>query len=675
MKYRREIDGLRAVAVIPVILFHAGFENFSGGFVGVDVFFVISGYLISTIILLEKEKGIFSLVNFYERRLRRIMPALFLVMLVSIVFSWFTLTPLHMRDFSKSLIAVPLFSSNILFWKETGYWGVENELTPLLHTWSLAVEEQFYVLFPFFLMLMWRFRKRWLLSSFCMIALGSLALSHWSAFNAPTANFFLLSTRAWELAIGAGIAFYFLYREQTMSELLSHKAFDEILSWSGVAMIAYSVYVYDENTPFPSLYALVPTIGSALIIIFSSKETLSGRILGSRAFVAIGLISYSAYLWHQPIFAFARHKSLVNLSPLILLSLSILSLVLAYISWKYIEAPFRKRGVFTRKQIFSITFVFSMSFIAFGLVGQYSDGYKFRIDKNIVDIVNLAEKKRFSSSLCVNNNSINKEYEKYCILVPNKEKQVFLYGDSHASALMFEAQKAFSKTDYGLLVSSTIGCPPVKNAYRADNPDKKACYEHNEKVYKDIVNNPLVKYVILSARWTLGMEGARFDNKEGGVEHGRKPQLDIVEHGRYLLHEDYSHRELIAEAYINSIQYLLAQGKKVILIYPVPEAGWNVPDYISKFHLANPDSVLNESTASTSYQVFRERNKRTLDAFNKIGKNKNLYRVFPEEILCDTILKGRCVTHLDNSILYRDDDHLSNDGAKLIVEQVIKNIK
>ena len=248
MKYRKEIDGLRAFAVIPVILFHAGFELFSGGFVGVDIFFVISGYLITTIILSEKEKGIFSLVNFYERRARRIIPALFLVMLVSTIFSWFWLSPSHMKDFSESLVAVSVFSSNILFWKETGYWGVENELKPLLHTWSLAVEEQYYVLFPLFLMLMWRFRKRWILSSFFIVALGSLSLSHWAAFNQPTANFFLLLTRGWELAIGAGIAFYFLYRKPVMRSLLSHKAVDELLSWSGLALIAYAVFVFDENT-------------------------------------------------------------------------------------------------------------------------------------------------------------------------------------------------------------------------------------------------------------------------------------------------------------------------------------------------------------------------------------------------------------------------------------------
>ncbi|MBV1929247.1 MAG: acyltransferase [Gammaproteobacteria bacterium] len=675
MKYRKEIDGLRAIAVIPVILFHAGFEHFSGGFVGVDVFFVISGYLITTIILSEKDKGIFSLVNFYERRSRRILPSLFLVMLVSTIFAWFWLPPSHMKDFSESLVAVSIFSSNILFWKETGYWGVESELKPLLHTWSLAVEEQYYALFPLFLILIWRFGKRWVLGSLFIIALGSLALSHWAAFNKPSANFFLLATRGWELVIGAGIAFYFLYQKPAIRSLWPQKSVDELLSWSGLLLILYSIFIFDENTPFPSLYALVPTIGTALIIVFSTKETFSGKFLGSRALVGVGLISYSAYLWHQPLFVFARHRSLHDPSPLLFTALSVLSLVLAFVSWKYIEAPFRNRGNFSRNQIFSFTLIGSLFFIAFGMAGHYSEGYEFRVDAKLSKIIQRAKQKSFSDKLCEKIGENPSQEDKPCVLVSNQEKLVFLYGDSHAQALMFEAKRAFAKTNYGLLFAATSACPPVQGVYRADNPNKKACYEQNNKIYEDIVNNPLIEYVILSARWTLGMEGVRFNNMEGGVEHGPKPQLDIVENGKYLLHEDYSHRELIAKAYIDSIQYFLDSGKKVILIYPVPEAGWNVPDYISRFNWIKSDTTFKEQIASTSYQVFKERNNRTIDALDEIGQNENLQRIFPEKILCDSILSERCITNLDGLILYRDDDHLSDAGAKLVLQKIIDRVR
>jgi peptidoglycan/LPS O-acetylase OafA/YrhL len=208
MNYRREIDGLRALAVLPVILFHAGFETFSGGFVGVDVFFVISGYLITTIILTELEQGKFSLINFYGRRALRILPALFLVMLVCIQFAWFWLLPSDMKGFSQSLVTVSVFASNILFWRKSGYFDTASELKPLLHTWSLAVEEQYYILFPLFLMLFWGRGKRWMLVTLGLVSIASLAVAQWAAYAKPAVAFYLLPTRAWELLIGALAAFY-----------------------------------------------------------------------------------------------------------------------------------------------------------------------------------------------------------------------------------------------------------------------------------------------------------------------------------------------------------------------------------------------------------------------------------------------------------------------------------
>jgi peptidoglycan/LPS O-acetylase OafA/YrhL len=674
VEYRKEIDGLRAVAVIPVILFHAGFPQFSGGFVGVDVFFVISGYLITTIILSEKEKGIFSLVKFYERRARRIIPALFFVMLFSTIFSWAWLPPSHMEDFSQSLVAVSVFSSNILFWKESGYWGVENELKPLLHTWSLAVEEQFYLLFPIFLMLMWRFRKRWLLGAFLIIAIGSLSLSHWAAFNNPTANFFLLTTRGWELGIGVGVAFYFLYRKQVVSSFSRYSVVGELLSLLGLVLIGYAVIGFDENTPFPSLYALVPTIGAALIIIFSTKNTLVGKVLGSRLPLSIGLISYSAYLWHQPLFAFARHRSLQELTPMLLFVLSLASLLLAYISWKYVEAPFRKHGNYSRKQIFLFTAIGSIFFISFGIIGHYTNGYKFRLDDMLAELVKTSENEGSFATLCERYKKSLFHDKDYCVLVPNDSKYAFLYGDSHAQSLMSEAKKAFEKTDIGLLYASANACPPVKDVYRADSPIQRACYEQNNEVYDYIMGNPEIEFVILAARWTLGMEGSRFDNQEGGVERGRKPQLDIVENGKYLTHRNYSHRPLIAKAYVKSIHSLLASGKKVIVVYPIPEAGWNVPDYLSQIYWLDQDLAFNESTASTSYDVFKTRNKRAIDALDEIQSNEKLFRIHPEKIFCDNAIIGRCITHKEGVIFYRDDDHVSDEGAKKILEMIVDSL-
>jgi peptidoglycan/LPS O-acetylase OafA/YrhL len=208
MKYRSEVDGLRALAVLPVILFHAGFTIFSGGFVGVDIFFVISGFLITTIIVDEMKQGCFSLLNFYERRARRILPALFFVMLCSLPFAWIWMLPQDLEFFSQSLVAVPLFFSNILFWYTSGYFETASELKPLLHTWSLAVEEQYYVLFPLLLMLVWKIGKKRIVLLLSLIAIVSLLTAQWGSTVHPSFTFYLLPTRSFEILIGALISFY-----------------------------------------------------------------------------------------------------------------------------------------------------------------------------------------------------------------------------------------------------------------------------------------------------------------------------------------------------------------------------------------------------------------------------------------------------------------------------------
>ena len=364
MKYRAEIDGLRALAVVPVILFHAEFELFSGGFVGVDVFFVISGYLITTILIEDLENQRFSLVNFYERRARRILPALFFVMLVCIPFAWIWMQPSQMKDFSQSLVAVSLFASNILFWIESGYFDAAAEEKPLLHTWSLAVEEQYYVLFPIFLFLAWRYGKNRVFWMIVVMASISFLLSEWGWRNKATANFYLAPTRAWELFAGSIAAF--IVQKNGVRK-------NNFLALLGLAAIIFSIFAYDETTPFPSLYALVPVLGVVLLILYADKDTLTAKLLGTKALVGFGLISYSAYLWHQPLFAFARIKSAAEPSFLLMSTLAIGSLALAYFSWRYIETPFRSSNIVNSKKLIVLTLAGFVFFIGIGLNGNFND--------------------------------------------------------------------------------------------------------------------------------------------------------------------------------------------------------------------------------------------------------------------------------------------------------------
>lgn len=372
MHYRREIDGLRAVAVVPVILFHAGFTMFSGGYVGVDVFFVISGYLITSIIINDLRNDRFSIVRFYERRARRILPALFLVILVCLPLAWIWLLAANMREFSRSLIAVGLFSSNVLFWREIGYFDTAAELKPLLHTWSLAVEEQFYLFFPPLLALLWRRRPGWIVPALFGVAVLSVALSQWAVHRQPDANFFLLPTRAWELMIGALVAWR-LEHAQALAPTQSRWA--PGAAALGLAMIVVSVFAYDHDTPFPSLYALLPTIGTALVILYARPDRGAGRLLSLPAIVGIGLISYSAYLWHQPLFALVTVRDIERPGPLVYGGLCLLTLVLAWFSWRYVERPFRTPGVLSRRVVFAFSGAGTAILIAVGAAGLATNGF------------------------------------------------------------------------------------------------------------------------------------------------------------------------------------------------------------------------------------------------------------------------------------------------------------
>jgi len=379
MQYRAEIDGLRALAVIPVVLFHAGIAGFSGGFVGVDVFFVISGYLITSIILSEQQKQRFTLISFYERRARRILPALMLVVLLSTVAAWYLLLPTELVDYGKSLASVGLFASNILFWTQSNYFAQASEFIPLLHTWSLAVEEQFYLLFPLFMIWTVTARKSMRLLSLGLVAIVSLIFCEWAWRNAPEANFFLAPSRIWELLLGVFCAFY-LQQPRAHSSGLK-----QLGSAAGFLLVTYAIIFFDKSIPFPSVYALIPVLGAALIILFTDKNTLVGKFLSLPFIVGIGLISYSAYLWHQPLFVFARLNSMQELGTPMLLGLSVLAFIMAYISWRWVEKPFRNRNWLSQRQILWMAGLCSVILIGLGLIFIFGGGF----DERFVTLANV----------------------------------------------------------------------------------------------------------------------------------------------------------------------------------------------------------------------------------------------------------------------------------------------
>ena len=377
LEYRPDIDGLRAVAVIAVLLFHAELHC-PGGFVGVDMFFVISGFLISSLILKELDDGSFSLVNFWERRIRRILPAVTVVVLGTLVAGWFLYLPADFASLGKSVVAQAALVSNIFFYQQAGYFEAGADTTPLLHTWSLAVEEQFYLIFPLFLVFLSRFRRRSRLAAIVVVAAASFASSVLGTYAYPRAAFYLLPTRAWELLLGALLA-------MTRGRVSVNSWIRETSAWMGLGLVACSVVYYDGSTRFPGLAAAAPCLGTALII-FSGERRLStvGRMLAFRPVVFVGLVSYSLYLWHWPILAYSRYLlgGEGQRWPF-RVALLIASAVLAILSWKYIETPFRKRTILRgRRRIFGFAGVSVATVLGLGLVVSYFAGFPWRFPRD-----------------------------------------------------------------------------------------------------------------------------------------------------------------------------------------------------------------------------------------------------------------------------------------------------
>lgn len=639
MKYRAEIDGLRALAVLPVILFHAGFEWFSGGFIGVDVFFVISGYLITTIIISEMAEGKFSIVNFYERRARRILPALFFVMAACLPFAWMWMLPPQLKDFSQSLIAVSTFSSNILFWLETGYFSESSEAKPLLHTWSLAVEEQYYILFPIFLMLTWRLGIKWVLILLSIVFFISLGIAQWGAYNSPSATFFLLPTRGWELLVGVFAAFYLKYNTYLKSHFLN-----QALSLLGFGMIAYSIIAFDKTTPFPSLYALIPTIGTGLLILCAVPKTFVHRLLSLKFIVGIGLISYSAYLWHQPLFAFAR-IFFNEVSLYIFITLILITFLAAYLTWKYIESPFRSKQSISRNNIFIGSFVLAILFIAIGLTGHLKQGFESRININGSDKIE-AIVKELDFSDYPSHRLVNQTKTNYYSVGNTSENNpaIVIIGDSHAY-------------QYWNVIANYI-------EKRPDTFKTKNVYLKNHALIDlstDAVQIPHnTEKVVLSYFWSLHLNNPNVNtfirccgDGPGGVEGKEFLKLDDSElEGRYIK----------LEAFIKNLIKLEIEVT-LVLDNPFGEELDARSLLEVKRGLTTSIHLKEKSLIELQTSDALARRKPTADRLLSMGDRLNIELIDPFDFLCNVEFCPK-FNKDKGYFIYKDYDHLSLPAIK-----------
>lgn len=635
--YRPEIDGLRAIAVLPVIFFHAGFQSFSGGFVGVDIFLVISGYLITSIILSAKKEGTFSLGYFYERRARRILPALYFVIAVCIPFAWLFFLPYDMRNFSQSMAAITLFASNILFWWQSGYFAAAEEFKPLLHTWSLSVEEQYYAVFPVFMLLVWRLGHGRIMAILFVVTLGSLAAAHWAAYVIPSAAFFLLPMRAWELAIGALLAFH---HDQRPSR--SDGPFGQAFGLLGLGLIAFAIVAYDKDTPFPSLYALAPTAGTVLIIHFGRPTTLVGRFLKNDILVGIGLISYSAYLWHQPIFVFARYMSPQQFDGVIVVGLILLSFALAYFSWRFVERPFRNSNQISSRYFLGGAICIGFVYIVFGTIGHVSRGFEnYYLSQRLTEDQKIALqiiKKHAGKDIyeyMVDNNEcvfwsrrVTEEIEaRYNQCARKYGPGVIVLGDSHAMNLHNLLAKA--KTAPFLLGISQGGC-------RLHNIRPQCNYDG----FFDFLrrNGPHVRGVI-------------YHQSGAYLLQDRFGQVD----SRYIFEADASF--LLSAQNVQAIEShlnQLAEFATVKWFGPFVEARVRLNDY----RILSPKMTLN----AKSIEQFRSLDSALKASSEASGKRYSYQSLVDALDINETsLMVGDCIT-------FNDTDHLSVCGEDLFAK-------
>jgi peptidoglycan/LPS O-acetylase OafA/YrhL len=501
-RYRSDIDGLRAVAVLPVMAFHVGIHVARGGFVGVDVFFVISGFLITQLLVADIQANRFSIASFYERRVRRILPALLPVLLATYVLGMFYCLPGEMVTLAKSLVAACLSASNIYFWQSAGYFDGPALSKPLLHTWSLAVEEQFYIFWPLFLFVGQRYLGRRLLLITSLIATVSLTVSIVGAFKFPSFTFYLPFTRVWELAAGGLLAL-------GVVPLTLGPAVRNVLAFLGLALIFGSVFAINSDLPFPGLLALPPCLGAVLVILAGRDgESWVGRLLSFKPIVLIGLISYSLYLWHWPITVFQQNYTFLfsggseRVTKLVIIGAS---LVAATLSWKFIEQPFRTgRARPSNRRLMWMAFSGTTLLVALGGIAWAGEGFPGRYSPRELEIASYLSydgAADLRAGTCFLTGKMGDgHFAPECLALSSAQKNYLLLGDSHAAEMWPGLSATFK--DVHFLQATAADCfPTIQHSIS----ESSGCTTVMDDVMTHFLVDHPVDEVLLAARWKPGL--------------------------------------------------------------------------------------------------------------------------------------------------------------------------
>ncbi len=646
MRYRADIDGLRAVAVLPVVLGHAGLAWFRGGYVGVDVFFVISGFLITGILLEDLAHERFSLAGFYDRRIRRIFPALFVVLAATAVAAALILMPTEFLGFSRSLVAAALFGSNMLFWHEVDYFDASADMKPLLHTWSLSVEEQFYLFFPLILALLHAGGPRRRMRFLSLVLLLSFVGSVYLMGSSPRSPFYLAPLRAWELMLGALLAAGAVPPVQRAWAR-------ELAAAAGLGLILVAVFTYSEQTLFPGIAALLPCVGTALLLhAGGSGPSQVGRLLSVGPVVRIGQVSYSLYLWHWPILSLSRYYAIRPLGTAQLTIALLVALGLSVLTWRYIEQPFRgRRGFLTRRALFLAGGLGTLAFVAVGLAGWGSGGWPTRFPERVRELASYAGSFNPRRSECLELRQGYRDPGRTCVFgAPAAAATWALWGDSHADPLIAPLGERAGRQGLAVRYFGHAGCAPVIGIERWDKPHR--CRDWNGAVLDYLLDDDRIRHVVLVARWSSLLHGRA--RELGPAERGDADP--VLGDGRGPAASPADGVALFERRLQETIAALLSRGKRVYLVYPIPEVGYDVPSTLARLAARGADPA----GFTISFAAYQRRQRDVVAMFARLGPRAGLVRVHPEERLCDSLA---CVVYADGQPLYRDDDHLSLAGA------------
>ncbi len=664
--YRAEVDGLRAIAVVSVLLYHAKFlllgqDWFEGGYIGVDIFFVISGYLVTRVILSEIYKsGSFSFMNFYERRARRILPMLLIVILLSMPFAWQILLPPEMVKYAGSLLASLFFGSNLFFYINTTEYGAASSLLePFLHTWSLGIEEQFYFLFPIFLIVAFRCFRKYFFLTLAALTFASLLFSELMQARNSDFNFYLPFSRFWELSLGSILAWRELRQKSESTNSLT-----QFLPVIGLGLIVYSILFFDGNIPHPSSVTIIPILGAVLIIRFASNDDVVGRVLGSKPFVWTGLISYSMYLWHYPIFAFSRINSgePANFEKLVWIMLTI---SLSVASYFLIEKPFRRASFVGRRGFLVLLSSGFLIVTALGVSTIETNGFERRLPeflRNVDTSVSIWKSRFIDGEQCYD------RVENFCTnKLDEKAITVYAFGDSHFSSMSETLFQAIAG-EFNYVEANMAGCPFVLDVDRITNGKVDKCSNAYQKTRLDIISDrPAI--LILGGRMPLYLSRTFFDNEEGGRE---RSNLDWPKHFESV--DGTGFKKKLTDTY----RRLLDDGHHIVLVYPIPSVGVNVPARLFSKTRGMPRAdiqrLLVNDPLTTSSDVYHRRSREAFELLDSVV-HPNLHRVYPHELFCDLEIAGRCRTHDSIDVYYFDDDHPSVQGSKLISEWIYREVK